>query len=330
MKNKFKLFACCLMTRGASRTSITDVQRGKIYFIPNALFDLLSENSDLTIASAKAKYENKFDEEIDEYFNYLVENELGFFCDNPNSFPPISLDWERPEIITNALIDIDENSNYDVRKFLSDIQQLGCKNIEIRIFGGYNIDGVTALCNEFEDSIFRFVSIIVKYHKTLCVQTIQLLMNRYPRIQNFVVFSSEFSHKEDKILFVTNNIDSSNCCGVVSPNYFTPTLELFSESQHFNSCLNRKISVDVNGNLKNCPSLRKSFGKVNKVTISDLIKTPEFQKKWNISKQQIDTCKVCEFRNVCTDCRAYVVDPDSLYSKPAKCTYDPYTSTWNN
>jgi len=50
----------------------------------------------------------------------------------------------------------------------------------------------------------------------------------------------------------------------------------------------------------------------------------------SITKDQVAVCRDCEFRYVCTDCRAYTQDADDPYSKPAKCTYDPYTATWAN
>ncbi len=31
---------------------------------------------------------------------------------------------------------------------------------------------------------------------------------------------------------------------------------------------------------------------------------------------------------MCTDCRAYVEDPNDNLSKPLKCGYDPYTGKW--
>jgi hypothetical protein len=40
-------------------------------------------------------------------------------------------------------------------------------------------------------------------------------------------------------------------------------------------------------------------------------------------------CKDCEFRYICTDCRAYLEDPYNEYSKPLKCGYDPYTGEWS-
>jgi len=53
-----------------------------------------------------------------------------------------------------------------------------------------------------------------------------------------------------------------------------------------------------------------------------------FKDLWSINKDQIEVCKDCEFRYVCTDCRAFITDPDNRYSKPSTCTYDPYTAQW--
>ncbi|HLT42986.1 MAG TPA: hypothetical protein VKZ95_09805, partial [Sphingobacteriaceae bacterium] len=42
----------------------------------------------------------------------------------------------------------------------------------------------------------------------------------------------------------------------------------------------------------------------------------------------VDVCKDCEFRYICQDCRAYLKNSDDLYSKPLKCTYNPYEGVW--
>ena len=47
-------------------------------------------------------------------------------------------------------------------------------------------------------------------------------------------------------------------------------------------------------------------------------------------KDAIKICQDCEFRHICTDCRAYLDNPKDLYSHPAKCTYNPYQAKWKN
>jgi len=37
---------------------------------------------------------------------------------------------------------------------------------------------------------------------------------------------------------------------------------------------------------------------------------------------------VCEFRYICTDCRAFLVDPRDSRSKPLKCGYNPESGLW--
>ncbi len=72
----------------------------------------------------------------------------------------------------------------------------------------------------------------------------------------------------------------------------------------------------------------ESFGNIRDTTLMEAIEKPGFKKYWNITKDQIAVCKDCEFRYICTDCRAYKEDPDDDYSKPLKCGYDPYTGVW--
>lgn len=124
------------------------------------------------------------------------------------------------------------------------------------------------------------------------------------------------------------SITSSSCCGIVSEWYFTPKTEVFIESKKFNSCLNHKISVDVSGEIKNCPSMKDSYGNIQTTTLQEAIDKTGFKDIWNINKDKIEVCKDCEFRYICQDCRAYIQDPNNIYSKPAKCSYDPYEAVW--
>lgn len=78
----------------------------------------------------------------------------------------------------------------------------------------------------------------------------------------------------------------------------------------------------------------ESFGNIHNTSLENVIKNPEFKKYWNITKDHIETCKDCEFRYICTDCRAFTDkthNKDGLdTSKPLKCGYDPYTNKWED
>ena len=83
----------------------------------------------------------------------------------------------------------------------------------------------------------------------------------------------------------------------------------------------------VNGNIKNCPALKQCYGNIDDINISNVINTQKFSSYWSITKDQIHTCKDCEFRYICTDCRAFI---DNILDKPKKCNYNPYIGQWEN
>ena len=125
-------------------------------------------------------------------------------------------------------------------------------------------------------------------------------------------------------------IDNNNFCGEISKELFSINIPVFMESLKHNTCLNRKVSIDIDGNIKNCPSMKNSFGNIKYDKIEDVIKTIEFKKNWFIHKDLIDICKDCEFRRVCTDCRGFVEEPNNQLSKPLKCGYSPKTNEWED
>lgn len=96
----------------------------------------------------------------------------------------------------------------------------------------------------------------------------------------------------------------------------------------FNSCLNKKLSIDENGFLKNCPSCKEDMGLANEISLEGAIKVPEYSAYNEITKDVILICKDYEFRYVCTDCRQYLSDPTNILSKPDKCNYNPSMATW--
>ena len=93
----FCLFASCKIVSGLSRSTICDIERGKVYFIPNELAGLLNEGF-----IAQKLIPLQFKDWIEEF----VSSELGFWTQNPEYFPKISLDWDSPELINNAILEI--------------------------------------------------------------------------------------------------------------------------------------------------------------------------------------------------------------------------------
>jgi SPASM domain peptide maturase of grasp-with-spasm system len=155
-----------------------------------------------------------------------------------------------------------------------------------------------------------------------------------PRLKSLFLLESassriEYTDTGKFVIYSTEKFDMIKGCGHISSDFFSLDILTYTESLHHNSCLNRKISIDAEGNIKNCPSMKESFGNIRDTTLAEAIEKPGFKKYWDINKDKIHVCKDCEFRYICTDCRAYVEDPEDIFSKPLKCGYNPYTGEWS-
>jgi SPASM domain peptide maturase of grasp-with-spasm system len=330
----FRLFACCIPVRGARRSVVCDLQRQSFQFIPDGLYEILTEHAGETVAAIKARYDHEYDEEIDEYFAFLLRHELGFWCTAPDRFPPLDLTWEAPERITNAIIDVDERSDHDYAKIFGELDDLGCKALEVRCFHRPRLGELHAILEAARSGRLRSIDLLAGHGPELTPEALAALAAEHRRVSSIVVHSSPESRRmpPDRrgvaVSYRREVIDSPRCCGQVHPGYFAIDLETFAEAQKHNTCLNRKISIDVRGEIRNCPSLPRSFGNAREVPLHSALAQRDFAALWSINKDQIAICKDCEFRYICTDCRAYLVDAADLYSKPSKCTYDPYTAEW--
>jgi SPASM domain peptide maturase of grasp-with-spasm system len=331
----FRLFACCIPVMGARRSTLCDLQRHTFVFIPNALYCILTEQHGRTLNEVKSAYAHQHDQAIEEYFTFLIENEFGFWCDDPHLFPDISLEWKTPERITNAIIDADLNSRHDYGSIFRQLDDLGCKHVELRFYDALPLAALSAILVLTKESRLKSIDLLIRHEPGITPLAIERLTAENRRIAKLVIHdapvnSAAITPAGVQLLFLNRHIDSPNCCGEVNAGYFFSNLQCFSEAQKFNTCLNKKISVDARGEIKNCPSMAKSFGNVCEVSLHDALARRDFQDLWFINKDRIDVCRDCEFRYVCTDCRAYISKPDNIYSKPSKCRYDPYTAQWRN
>ncbi|HEX5726425.1 MAG TPA: grasp-with-spasm system SPASM domain peptide maturase [Longimicrobiaceae bacterium] len=331
----FRLFACCVPVRGARRSTLCDLQRQRYDLVPNGLIDVLERYGDHTLEEIKADFPANLHATLDEYFGFLVKQEYGFWCDDPDAFPPLDLTWERPELVTNAVIDVDARSRHDWPSLLAQLDALGCQALQVRFFRPAPLEELDAVLGQMARGRLRSVELLLPHDPAWGERTLEELCLRHQRVMGIVVHSAPETHVErvgglDTVIFHrTEVVDSHAHCGLVGPEWFVPSLEGFAEARAFNSCLNRKLSVDAAGEIRNCPSLRRSFGNAAQVPLRAAVEDPAFRALWGITKDQVETCRDCEFRYLCTDCRAFVRDPADPLSKPAKCSYDPYAARWN-
>lgn len=330
------LFANCIPVKGAKRSIICDIQRNDFKFIPNDMYDFINDHLHRPLNELKAIFNEEDLAVVNDYINYITENEFGFITDEPHLFPKLDMTYRGPELVNNAILDRDSESTYSIKDALEQLKKLGCSFVQIRIFNDVDVEEIRDICELFEDSSIRSFELILKYTTQYsAIENIIKLVNRYQRLTTMIVHSAhENAIKYDgignlgKIVFTKQAIINETHCGYISPLYFVINTQMFTEAQRFNTCLNKKISIDSKGDIRNCPALKQKFGNAANTSLKQVVDNESFRDVWNISKDSIEVCKDCEFRYICTDCRAFVPENDLKYNKPAKCTYDPYTGIW--
>lgn len=335
MSSVFKLFANCIPVKGYSRSIIYDLQRNEFHFIPNSLFEILEKFDGESIERIKEEYNQEYNEVIDEYFDFLENKEIGFNTQKPDLFPPLNLKWENPSLITNAILCFNKLDLYDYKSVVNQLEELGCKAIQLRFFKELSLKELDNFLSVFMDKRVSDIEIILPFHISFNKKDLQYLFNNNVRLTRVLVFGSPEEKKiviEENVGLITTFIRpillDNNFCGVINPLGFTTNVKFFSEAVNHNTCLNKKISVDENGLIKNCPSMINNFGDINNKPLKEVAQSNEFQRIWNVKKDDVEICKDCEFRYMCLDCRAYLED-DEKDLKPLKCGYNPYISKWS-
>lgn len=327
----FVLFPCCKVVDGKNKSAIYDLQRESYVLIPNSLSYILKHDKHLSLGQILKKYPGNEDT-IEEYMNFLNKKDLGLFCDKDEvKFKAISAKVQAPHLITNAIFDYDSNSSYDLQKAIKQLHDIGCENLELRFYNDMRLDSLLSVITYTKRTCIRDLELLFPYTEEMQLENILQLRYANPRIRKVTVSSCPkriekiYDSEEIYIIYTSESITSEEQCGVISPWYMLPKTELYLESLSYNNCLNRKISIDRFGNIKNCPSMKRSYGLFDEqCQLFNVANNPEFQKIWKVQKDEIKQCKDCELRYMCQDCRAYVKDANDPLSAPLKCHYNPY------
>lgn len=80
----------------------------------------------------------------------------------------------------------------------------------------------------------------------------------------------------------------------VSSNYW--------ENQKFNSCLNQKIAITVNGLVKPCPMIDDILLDLTNDSFDKLFQEMIVDKYWRFTKRDVELCSKCPYKYSCEDC----------------------------
>lgn len=348
--NKYLMvFSDCIVTKGVVNSTICDISRQQIEVFSSSYYELLGEFKINKVSEVFNSYDEEAHENIASFIDFLLEKEYCTFVDDLSPFPEIKKEFQSPEKINNAIIDID-SVKFNFEAIVKQLDELECIFLQLRLFSNlYSLEELSAILQLMLDTSIEGVELILKYNPACSDQEYisfyeqhlllsSLLMHSAPSDRTLEVLYGYSGDSEDitagikkNIFFVEERMENAKKCGKINKNYFcVGNITDLMHNACYNSCLNKKISIDAGGEIKNCPSMIKSFGNIAVNSLGDAYSSPVFKDLWSVNKNKINVCKVCEFRSVCTDCRAYTEDPFNIYSKPLKCGYNPYTGSWED
>jgi SPASM domain peptide maturase of grasp-with-spasm system len=340
MTNYFNLFPNCVITRGPINSLIVDYKNEVLFNVPNFVQDIIEElcQSDFNEILFNYKEDSEIVRKIERLKEWLITNNLGVMAPKSNAFSPMANNFEFPTV-SNAVIEIgdfDKIKSEIYIKALEQLSELECKAVQIIFVESSNLIEISKFLKVFNKLIFQSVEIVMRLKDEPSVESIENLIMQNLFLKKVYIFGCKHKNivqlkKFDALaVFSTEDYYTPKQCGSICKDYFSTNLMTYFEGKKHNTCLNQKIAIDVKGNIKNCLSLKEIFGNVGHSSLSQALNSKDFKKYWNITKDNINICKNCEFRYVCTDCRAFLEDPNDILSKPLKCGYDPNTGQWNS
>ncbi|MDX2248098.1 MAG: grasp-with-spasm system SPASM domain peptide maturase [Bacteroidia bacterium] len=330
----FMLFASCIPVKGFAKSIIADIQREQYLPVPNLLADILIENRGVSIGEIKNRYQHQYDEGLDSYFQELARSEWGFFTEDPDCFPPLSLEWDHPSAITHAILDIDQSRHYELTPVIKELDEQGCKALQIRGFGEIDTLSMEEWLEAAEDTGIFSLEMILPLSAFRSVSEAEKMILRYCRIVSLTLYGAEnegFANTthpaSEDIIYLTRQAVTPYSKELSGPEFFTTNIHAFTEAQHFNLGLNRKITVDIRGNIRHFPGHSRVFGHISSDTLTAVVGTKEFQAVWQTPVDKIENCKECEFRYMCADNSEVVQKGEKIY-RLTTCTYNPRTGEW--
>ncbi|MDR2580612.1 MAG: radical SAM protein [Fibromonadaceae bacterium] len=221
----------------------------------------------------------------------------------------------------------------------------------IKIFKKYKINVATSFYSQYEN-IFDEITKTKGSFKSVCnkikllkdhnipIRTGIIIMNQnsneHTTLRNWI--NNEFGLTENKYPDIVRPVGRGETKGVVPKKLFESKHHITKEKLYqniykakyntiFHSCWGDKLSVESNGDMTACIMSKVIVG--NAKSTLDIVNLKKSYSYRFFTKDKVDTCKHCEYRYICFECRAMCINVDNeQMTKPNFCTYNPYTGNW--
>ena len=357
------LFAHCIWVRGHSRSLIYDLQQQRGLSIPgdySDLMELLEAHRGASLRTLQARLTSSPsdahppDELLDPppsdagesgrllgLLRFLRDQGVLFCTATPERFPRLGLRFSRPGFLHSAILDVDEDSEHALESLVMELESLGCELLVVRLKRSAPLTWLNGLLPLLTAGHGMALEVYLEAkaleHETAprpWQEVLRALCTAEPRISVVHVlgadaaawlqaapsgFGAILQHRE------TLSLDA---CEAPSQEALGISLELFCESQGFNTFMHRKVCITARGRIQNTIGEAPSFGRLPRARLADTVKTAAFQEAWGVHKGMIAGCRECELRHACIDPRLPEPTGKGDYRHTSACHYDPFLGQW--
>lgn len=337
----FILSSSCVFTKGNQRTLVQDFTRNIADFIPNGYYELLCLLNRHRVCEIAHLVSEDSHKEFSRFLQFMIEREYAFLTTNVELYPQKNYEFDNElRKIESAILEIDFDRS-DIRNmhvFLAELQSLDCRDLQIRMYNIKQNTPIRDLLIAIQNYNFDYIELHIENGTEISVDYCKSIILEIPSLSNVFLYGRKENKKLPIVLkkdgyydlnvgsiFILTNLFNEHSCGHITKHSLVWGDEAFYHlSKQYNSCLYKRVTLDRQGKIKNCPALPESYEL--KTGLANIVSSDNFRKYWKIIKDDIHVCKDCEYRYNCLDCRAGV----ALLEKPTKCGYNPLTNKWEN
>lgn len=329
----FRLFANCVPVRGYQKGLIYDLQYERYFSIPLLLFDILETYKERSMEYINFHTDRRFEKGLKKYFDFFSAEGLGFYSKTKDYFTELEFSFEHPAGISNAMLEVSYGLSKKV--LLSRIkacEYLGCEAIQLIVNEPcFDRTQMSAILEKPEYSRIKSIEIVLKNTGELPEQNIRELLASNRRLKSVYIKADHFDYYHVNgvdIIFLDQTKESA----AQTRFSFCLNLDFFCESQKHHTFFNRKMTIDLGGNIGNGSNPFQSFGNIDCInTMNDLpliIRSDKFQGYWYACKDNTEICMQCEYRYMCMDSRTPTETLSGKWFAGTDCLYNPYICLW--
>lgn len=330
MKRVYLKVTTCKFVKGFSRGIVYDLNREKFNYIPLELVDFIKFINGKTHLEVLS-YSKLSKEIINEYLQFIVDNEYAFLIPEPlfSSFPTLNSNFDLPGSLDTVVLLLDNFVNFDLGYYLDKFTSNGCRSVILCVLTSFSNEQWEEVIETINFSNIRDVQIVCDYiddKNNVILESIAYL----PFVpSSFVIYNAPYQkvikvnsihdEKELSIGYYTCQ-DLSFKFLNVDIDYFHVNVSNFTESRKYNLFFNRKLFIDNNGKMFHDYNFEHEVtSKIDDLSIFEN----------TFAKQNKDTdiiCSKCEYRYMCIDPRVPLLE--GSMSLGSKCNFNPFICKW--